>query len=425
MFALSLALAATLAAAQASTPPLTLDAAVDEALVHNARLAAERAAVAPLRQRPAQAEALPPPMLEAQIWRWPLTSINPADVDMYMFSGRQDLPARGWREAAAAAARREADAAEQAVSVTASDTAEAVAVAYASLHVARRSREVYASTLDALRALGDASVARYETATLGQGDVLKVVVELSRLEQDLIDLDERERQAEVDLAVLLGRDPGHPIEALAPPAPPPAALDGARLAAAAEAQVPELRAADARLAAAEARRDLAALERKPTWSVSGGYMLMPGSAGAWSAGIGLSWPEAPWSRGRLEALEAERSAEVRAEQARLTALRQDVRAGVEHALASVRAARARVDLLRTTVLPQAEQTLEVSRIGYGAGQVAFLDVIDNQRVELAATLDLIRAEGLVLTAAARLERAVGAPLGAPAAIAALTAAREQ
>jgi len=73
----------------------------------------------------------------------------------------------------------------------------------------------------------------------------------------------------------------------------------------------------------------------------------------------------------------------------------------------------------------ASQTLAISRIGYGAGQVAFLDVIDNQRVQLTATLDLIRAEGRVLDAAARLERAVGLPLTSPRAIAVLAAASER
>ncbi|MGE0041986.1 MAG: TolC family protein [Vicinamibacterales bacterium] len=422
MFALSIALAATIAAQSAT---LTLADAVDAALRDNPGLAAETQAAAPLRQRAAQVEALPPPMVEAQIWRWPITTLNPARVDMYMFMGSQAFPARGWRDAAGAAARLDAEAASTAVAVTARDVAEQVTDAYADLYVARRARAVYSRTLDTLRQLGDASVARYATATLGQGDVLKSVVELSRLEQDLIDLGERERRAEIRLATLMGRDPGSPVEPLADPPRLPQALDPVALTALAEAEVPELRAAEARRAAAEAHRDLTALERKPSWSVSAGYMLMPGKAGAWSAGVGVSWPQAPWSRGRLDALEAERDAGVKAEEARLAALRQQVRAGVQDALASLDSARARVALIRTTVLPQARQTLEVSRIGYGAGQVAFLDVIDNQRTELDVALGLIEAEGRVLDATARLERAVGVSLSEPRVIAALAAAGER
>ena len=61
----------------AEGPPLTLKAALDEALAKNLDLAALRAQVAVTHQRPAQERSLPPPMLEATIWQWPINSINP------------------------------------------------------------------------------------------------------------------------------------------------------------------------------------------------------------------------------------------------------------------------------------------------------------------------------------------------------------
>jgi outer membrane protein, heavy metal efflux system len=423
-----LAAAAVFAAAPAlagQLPPLTLDDAVREGLARNIDLTAERDAVAPLRHRPDQARYLPPPMLEAQIWRWPVTTLNPADVDMYMFMGKQPLPARGARAAEATLARRETDVAEASVAVRERDIVEAITRAYVDLLVARRARGVFDETLSTLRQLSDVSLARYGTTTLGQQDVLKAIVELSQLHQEFIDLDEATRRAEIRLATLLGRDPATRIGPLEEPPPVPAALDAGVLVQLATEQVPELRRAAADTAAAAAALEVARVARRPEYVVGGGYMLMPGEAGAWSASFGVSWPNAPWSRGRLAALEAERAAAVGAAGARTAQIRQAVVASVHDALATYEGAQQRAALLRTTVIPQARQVFDIARVGYAAGRVEFLTVLDSQRAQLTAELEAIRAEGGVLGAVAAIERAVGARLTTPDTVAALAAAREQ
>ena len=78
-----------------------------EALDANPGLVAARAAVAPLAERPAQERSLMPPRMEAQIWQWPLTTLNPANVDMYMFMLEQEFPGRGKRGRARANAEKE------------------------------------------------------------------------------------------------------------------------------------------------------------------------------------------------------------------------------------------------------------------------------------------------------------------------------
>lgn len=423
LFTTLTALIATSSAA--GQPPLTLPDAVREALTANTTLAAERAGIAPLRERPAQARALPPPMAEAQIWRWPVTTLNPGRVDMFMFMGQQALPARGARDADHTLALRDVEYAESNVAVVERDVTEAVARAYADLLTVRRAREVYTETLGAVRQLSDVSLARYRATTGGAEDVLKAVVELSRLHQELIDIDEATRTAEVRLATLLGRDPGSAIGPLVEPAPLPSPIDTQALVDLAERQAPELQRASAESRAAEASLAVAQVARRPEYVVRGGYMLMPGEAGALTASFGVSWPQAPWSRGRLEARERERAAAVDAAAAATAEVRQRVRASVHEAVAAYDAAVRRAALLRTTLIPQARQVLDTSRIGYSAGQVDFLTVIDGQRVQLAAELDAIRADGGVLLAAAALERAVGTRLNDPAAVAALMAAREQ
>ena len=49
------------------------------------------------------ARSLMPPMFDATIWQWPVTSFNPGDVNMYMFMLEQQLPGKGKRDLRAAA----------------------------------------------------------------------------------------------------------------------------------------------------------------------------------------------------------------------------------------------------------------------------------------------------------------------------------
>src|SRR5438105_3412944 len=100
-------------------PPLTLKAAVDEALAQNLDLAALRAQALVTRERPAQERSLAPPMFEGTIWQWPFNSINPANTNMYMFMVGQELPGRGKRELRAAVAEKDVALAQTDVAIRA------------------------------------------------------------------------------------------------------------------------------------------------------------------------------------------------------------------------------------------------------------------------------------------------------------------
>src|SRR2546430_7371734 len=108
---------------------------------------------------------------------------------------------------------------------------------------------------------------------------------------------------------------------------------------------------------AVARRDY-----KPDFSVQGGYMLTPRMTDAWLGSIAISWPRAPWSRGKIDARVAEQTAAVEAAKALARAMENRVRLAVQEAYVRARAAQEQAALLRTTILPQVRQTLEVSRV---------------------------------------------------------------
>ena len=98
-------------------PPLTLRDAIEEALQRNPTLIALRREVEAARQRPAQSQFLSPPTVSAQIWQWPINTMNPLNTNMYMLTIEQEIPGRGKRDLCTAVAQKDADLAANDVAV--------------------------------------------------------------------------------------------------------------------------------------------------------------------------------------------------------------------------------------------------------------------------------------------------------------------
>jgi len=394
--------------------PLTIAAALDEAMNRNPELIALRAGHAAARAMPVADRYLMPPMVGAQVWQWPVTTLNPAKTDSYMFMMEQELPGRGKRAARQLVGDREAAMAGTQVGLRANEILDRVKQAWADLSLARETLAIYERQVPVLRDIADAAAVRYASGHIGQHDTLKAVVELSRLHEEQIMWRERGRMAETELNTLLGRPAGAAIEPLTsvPTGATPAAADAERIAL---ARHPEIAMADAVIAVQEAELARVRGERRPDFVVGGGYMLMPGEAGAWTARAGITWPNAPWSRGRLEAEIAAQEKRLASARAQREVVASGIRRMVQEALVRLATARERADLLRTSVLPQAEHTFELARVSYQASRGEFLELMDNERTLLDVRVDYARARADIDRATADLERALGIAAAAPAA----------
>lgn len=400
------------AEASLAGPPVTLASLLEDALERNAELAVLRADLDVMRQRPAQARVLEAPMAELQVWQWPVTSLNPADASMYMLMVTQDLPGGGRRALRAAVADKDVALAGSTLAIRTRDVVNQVTQAYATLFIARRAIQVYQESIDLLRQIADISEAKYATGRISQQDVLKPIVELSRLHADLIGFDEQARLASARLNILRNRPPETPIGPLVDPPEQrllPSTADLQRLAL---DRQPELQRARLEIERAEAELASARSEYRPAVSIQGGYMLAPRMADGWTGRVGITWPRAPWSRGRIDARVAEQTAAVRAARARLQALENAVRLNVQEAYVRATSAQDRAALLRTTIMPQSRQALDVSRIAYQTNRVDFQSLLDSERVLLDARLEYFQAVSDFAQALGDLERATGIALPA-------------
>ncbi len=406
LFALSLTSAATAQVDVTSTarPALTARAATKEALARNPELIALRQEYEAARAAPAQERYLMPPMFEAQIWGWPITALNPARTDMYMFLGEQELPGRGKRAARVLVAEREADMSRQQIAVRANEILNDVKQAFVDLALARDAAGVYAHQSTLLQDIAEAATLRYASGEGAQHHTIASLVELARLEKDRIDADERAQAAETRLNTLVGRPVAQAVEALDVAGGTVSPADAEQRAL---SRHPELAMAAAAIAKEEAELARLRGERHPDFVVGGGYMLMPGDAGAWTARAGLTWPNAPWSRGRLTTEIDVQSKRLDAVTARREVVAAQIRQMVRQSVVRLTAAERQVRLLESTVLPQVEHAFELARLSYAGGEGAFTDIVDARRMLLSVQLELAEARANASRARADLETATG------------------
>src|SRR5437879_3854815 len=132
-------------------PPLSLDDAVKAAVAQNLDVVALRRQLEMLRLRPGQEHSLPPPMLGAQIWQWPVNTLNPWKTNFYMPMITQELPGRGKRQLRAALAEKDVERGQTDVTMRERDVINLVKQTYMDLFIARKAIDIHLASVDILR----------------------------------------------------------------------------------------------------------------------------------------------------------------------------------------------------------------------------------------------------------------------------------
>ncbi|MEI6971153.1 MAG: TolC family protein [bacterium] len=234
---------------------------------------------------------------------------------------------------------------------------------------------------------------RYGAGTAGYSEVIKVQLEKDRLASELASLNDERGARSAALSALLSL----PAREVLPwPKDSPAGqpvIDETVLAGMLEDLNPELKAADAMIAAAQTRVELAEKNLLPDFTVGASWMVMAGKDGhgdeadaSLVAGITLPIWRAGYRAGIREA-----AAMARAVASERDDRRNTLRAELSMAVAKHRDADRRASLFASTLVPKAATALDVARQGFAAGQVDFMTLIDAQRTLLDFTLQADRA----------------------------------
>ena len=388
---------------------LVLPELIQEALVRNPELVATRKQWEAATNRIAQVRSLDDPILSLQLWNVP-QPFNVARTENHIFGLSQNLPFPGKLGLKGEVASRSADMSEQAVRAKERELVVRLKQSYYDLFLAQKAIQIHHEQVELLRQFVEITNSKFRAGKGSQADVLKAQVELSLLFQHLPVLEQRRKTATAMLNTLLDRDSALPLGVAQEPAQLPLEESVDNLHRLALNDRPELKAAELDVQRSEQSRALAQRQYYPDFNVAVQRFQNFQANDGFGAYVAMSIPFAFWTKPKYDAGVQEAEAAVSVAQAQQHTLQNMTRFQINDLLAKLRATDQVATLYRTTILPQAEQSLESARAGYRAGKGGFLDLIDTQRAWRGFQLEYLKALVDRQHRLAELEQVVGITL---------------
>ncbi len=359
--------------------------------------------------------SLPDPQLAVTYFPQPIeTRLGPQDWNVSI-AQRFPFPGRLSKEGEVVA--QEAVMARLDLDRAVRDVSTAIRESYFELLYIRQARSIAgknAGLLDELRKIGETAYAEDRTTFL---DVVKSQSQTGQLRYDVLLLEELEETERTRLNGVLNRPPEAPIGELAQIPVRPLAYTLEEIYAAAESRQEEIRIADAQVAQAGRRIELARYQNLPDFSVGLFYAGIgrpdtatpPPEAGDDALGVqvGVSiplWFGKNLSRVRLARADAERARAMRVE--RINQSRTQIRA----LFFKLRNADRLMTLYAKEMIPQALRSMETAETWFREGQGSFSDFVEIQATVYNFQLALARARADYGKTLAGLERLAGLDL---------------
>jgi len=386
---------------------LKLDAVLAYAREHNPAIQAAKSRSLAARNVPAQASAYEDPTLTWEAWNAPEDfRINEAGNNIFKLS--QKIPFPGKLRLRGEIASKEAERMEAELRATEIGTVAQLKKAYYDLWVVYRNLEVYRRDQALVAQFVRIAEQKYAVGQVSQSDVLRAQVEHTRLINRVTTETFAQGKAEARLNALLSRPPEAPLGI--PQNPPSTGLPYAM----AELEQRTLRNRPELLAQAKVldkERLALALTRKayyPDFEISMSRFVNSDARDGFGVMVSASIPLA--FKYKYDAAVGETTANLQAAQSELGRLQDLALFEVKQAFVEAQTALEQINLFLYTHVPQAEQALQASQIGYQTGTLDFLSLIDSVRAIEQIHLEHLTAAANFERAWAELERAVGQEL---------------
>ena len=362
------------------------------------------------RARVPQARALPDPMFSGG-WMGSMVPFGVKHNFAPSFRGlsvQQKFPYPGKRRLRGQIADRQAEAASWMAEGVRRKVTSAVKVAYYKYFYYTKAIEITRKNKDLLEKLERIAEARYRVGKGIQQDVLRAQVEVSRIDQKLIVLNQQLGTAKARLNTLLYRAPESPLPAPAAPMAAQFNLSLQTLYSLARANDTVLQQ-DRRVI--EGSRDAVKLAQKsyePDFAVTYTYQQRPDLQDTNGFTVGINIPIFYRHKQREKVIEA--SHDLIGAQRNLDARRTTVDYEIKQQYLAARAARKLMNLYLKAIVPQSSLALESSMSAYEVGKVDFLSMLDNFTYVLDYEVDYYRELSKYQSALAKLEPLVGKDL---------------
>lgn len=285
---------------------------------------------------------------------------------------------------------------------------------YFRLYALRKESEALTASKVLLETLIELTTARIPDGKATRGDVLLGTVELGRLEEQRVSVQQRQRSTAAELNRLTGRDPNTPVTVVAELDVARVDLSHEELFASCRRSQPELMAANLMVQAARLGIDVAELRRRPDVSLGAAWYFIDDNRAtpsrvdvgrdAWSLGASIT---IPLEASKYDAILNEAQWKHSSAHAALESLTQRYSARLVDLIEQAQAAAKTANLYETTIVPQAQDALEADQENLGTGAVTFERVIQDVRNLLTLEVAYHKALAEHATALARIRQTQG------------------
>jgi outer membrane protein, heavy metal efflux system len=389
---------------------LKLDSLIEEALQNNPDLIAARHAIGAAKAQIPQARAWDPPQIGVDFYQTPIDSFpNPGDDWMEMdYFVQQMFPFPGKRAAMSRSAESNSAMTEQKYRALEKKIIRDLKNAYYNLYLVQQKIRINLENQDLMHEFTNIAKRQYEVGIGKQADILRAQTELSILINEGINLDQEKRSAEAMVNTILSR----PTDGSLPGVddivmtPPPFTFDQLRVLAL-DAR-PELQSMRDNINMNQADLSAAQLEYYPDIMFRVMYKDMRGTSDDyWSTMGAVNFPLAFWSAGKYKGKVEEKEQTLRKAEQDYRSMENMVLFQIQDALVNVSSNQNLVSLYKSTLIPQAEQTLQSTMSAYQTGNMDFFSLIDAYRMLLMAKLNFHMSAMKYMESQAELEQAVG------------------
>ncbi|MBI2429644.1 MAG: TolC family protein [Ignavibacteriales bacterium] len=390
------------------TDSVSLASFINQALSANYKLKASRSSVQATKARVDQATMWEAPQVAVSMMDNPLTSLNPLNGLEREYSITQMIPFPGKNASAQNAAQANVAFAEDLYSAEERVIIAEVKKQYAMIYSAQRRIDVNLANQDLLKQMIASVRSKYSVGLASQADILRLEIELSKLENQRANLEHDLRVPEAMLNTLRALPTTTPVAKLPEITLSSFSLNKDDLAVWAVAQRRELSAMKNEVEMSKAELAMAQRERFPDLMIGGLYKEKTGMPDTWEVMLGISIPIAPWVSGKIGGRIEENEYKLQRSEALVSDMETMVRFEVIDTWTKAKAHWEQAERYRTSIIPNAQQTLESLLSAYQTGKTDFLSLIDSFRMLQMYKMEYYMEISDYLMHRYDLERAIGA-----------------
>ncbi len=387
--------------------PVRLEALIEEALAGNPEVLSFKLRWLAAREEIPQAKSLDDPQLTITQWEIP-NNFNIGGAAETWYGISQSFPFPGKRLLKEEIAGQASDAAESDYQAKVREITLRVKTATFQRFLIQKGIDLHLEHQALLTEFIQIATQKYAVGQASQQELLHAQVELSKLHNSLLVLEQERFSNTAELNTLLNRLPAMPLGPVETLEYRPFSLTFEELSQQALLQRPELKAATFLIEKSEQEKLLADKNFRPDFMFEIMRWEVHGGPNQWMANfkMNLPWVFADKYDSRIRQAAAE-EAQARADQ---IALQKQTLFELRDLFTRVKTAEQLIGVYQSDVLPKAEQSLEASRIRYQAGTFDFLSLVDSERTLLDLQMEYVGALVLFWQSIAKLERVVGGEL---------------